>query len=1604
MDQFYFESGYIADGYYAYQAEATATLTTSLTLTAQLTDSNLSYFVPDYIATDYFATVKEAIAIQGVSFSVTAELTDTNESYFVPDYIATDYFEIPVGITEEAAAAFTSATSITAAVGRIVSGQIALASAGTFSLAAAVNKSTDISLSSQFTQTAAASRTRTTAVALASQFTQTAVVSINRDLVVAFSSQATLNAQLSGVKQGQANFVVQTIDLGNSLSTAENPIVGVIAGITKAFNAILEPKTQQTASATITASAELAAQSQFTQSTQGSRTKEFTASVTGAFSPTCTANALINQVSIMEAVVTMSITAQANKVAAAALSVQASQSTDNIRIRFGDSSLSSQFTSSAQGTKQFADAVITATVAFTQSTAIDKTAGVQSTLTANFAQTTAIAKTVGYSVAVSSQFTQTAEASKIFGYSAAVASQFTQSTLEARTRNLDAAVSVQVNVNVTAFRIIENAAAISGAFTPTMTVNAQRAGVALLETATTFQISAVANRSITLALENIANLNSQAAKTVGYNLTVTATAILAASAAKSASASSALTSQFTISVNALSVQFAQASIASTSSIFTTRYFGSQRPHSSGIGSNEFSSDRKKYGTHSLFLTNPANSYRVNSSGDFLVRANQDFVFEMWVDASDYEYFAGVQSLFAGVGRAQSDMSNFLTTTDHWHLGTDANGRLQFKYNTGSAVITMTTTQNVVAGTSGFKHIAVTRTAGVIQLYWQGTAVGSSSTHSGAFGIPTLTANRTLCFKNNGISFTDLFIDEVSYRHGTSTIQGLTAPVVNDPDTQVILLHFDNAFTDDISVVQLGAAALTSAFSLTATAQELSSGQATLVSTLTLSALASVNRSAVISATTAVSQTATATRIKTLDSTISSQFSLSATIEKIVPAESAVSVAATLSADVVRVKSFDIAIAGAFTPTLTAEAFKNHVANLTLASTLSVVVSKTLDGAADLSTAVTATITALRLAPASASVSSQFTLTANGGKFKLGTVNIGSAFTATVSVQYFEGTSLIAPMAAVMSVTAVKTARITQTLSSNANIVTQAIRAPRDSEYPITDRALLHFDSQPAVDEFGGTVTNGTYTTVTGNFANAAGRPVSTPLSITRTNGIFDNLDLQSAWTIDFWFQPRELTFNNVYPITGLLSLTDTAPSGGQDPNTLIGWQQTSNLSSGSPKTAQGRIFIGAWFGQDHGSSLKTFSYSATGSMASTFSHVAITYENLGSIGGGSYNIRTRIFIDGVMSGPLTTLRTPGNYPSTNLKILPTIFQITDRDGLGSFTRTAEANIDELRFMPGVQYTANFTPPVAPYSPVVNFKAGAGILESRASLAIVGFNVQIFASSQNVVSTLTASASRARIATATMSTTASISTVAVKSVSAASAMSTAVTQNTQALLIAIAAANLSAVSTLTASAERRRNTAVTLNASASQITGAVKTTETTTDLSVVLTLAAEAIKTARGQVTLAHQAAQTTLVTRIRSAEITISGAMQFVAGVDLIPPLRTTANMSVSVNMTTTAITVSQGTISAVATSTVSVSVTRIRSQNVNVTAQVTQNTVIGRLVGLVATELNVQGFQVTVGFVINIDPNLTIRILPESRVLTITGETRLLLVLSETRLLTIKG
>ena len=160
---------------------------------------------------------------------------------------------------------------------------------------------------------------------------------------------------------------------------------------------------------------------------------------------------------------------------------------------------------------------------------------------------------------------------------------------------------------------------------------------------------------------------------------------------------------------------------------------------------------------------------------------------------------------------------------------------------------------------------------------------------------------------------------------------------------------------------------------------------------------------------------------------------------------------------------------------------------------------------------------------------------------------------------------------------------------------------------------------------------------------------------------------------------------------------------------------------------------------------------------------------------------------------------------------------------------------------------------------------------------------------------------------------------------------------------------------------------------------------------------------RASGTLSVDTALVCAITRVRpgiSLEMS-SGTLSCDA--TLIPPIRTEANLTSQFTLTVTvnatfdyiALTASLGTMTVTAVKTATITG--------EITAVCTVLTSAIKRTGIVAV-LNSQGFVLTVGSVINIDPYTTLRITPESRLLVISSETRTIRIRPESRTITIEG
>lgn len=1242
------------------------------------------------------------------------------------------------------------------------------------------------------------------------------------------------------------------------------------------------------------------------------------------------------------------------------------------------------------------------------------------TLTAELTQ---LGQDVFASGAFAAAATMVISVGKIQSAASTMSSQFAQTTIGSRRRNINlfassnAALSIQVGV------IKQNNIAVSGVFS-VATDGRRFRDLASAETSL-FDLSLVYKRS------RESSMNAQAAFSLSASAVVRRTAI---------SNISAVASMVIRPFNP--VVFA-SDISARFSVFTSKYFGSNRPRNLNAEGDGFDFNNYFSGNQldTSSLTGTQFIQFAAPLGSIVPKADQSWVFNFQYSSlgtTRANGFLAVSFLTSGDNNTFASVRTIDSTGTSWRLDL---------FKTGQATVSQTFT----AGSSLTK-IAVAYENGYVGIFTDNTRVAlinlSSVTAVTWQGYNELAKPRFSLARN--VAF-----DEFHFATGTrleynpqSSSVSATGTQTNQSVITQALYHLNGNGLDDIAVTESAASALASAF----TQQTIGSG-----TFVPRTAQASLQTSATVSAQN--------NKIRETTVALSSSFAVSAVIGQLENAISLEVSAATLSVNNQRIRYFSSVENSAFTPSITVKANKVGEIVLSSAFSLSVDFESLSNASAVISAQASLTATATGITRIiSVALSSNASLTTVTGFKKSAQAALINAFVATVAVKYFEGTSLIAPMAAVMTVTAVKTARITKTLSAVTSVTADAFVA-EFADYtvitPITDRGLIHFNTATAVDEFGGTISPNTgYTSVTGKFGNGLGSASS---SRTLTNGsTYANLYDQSVWTVDFWYKPNDLTTSTtVMPISGILALSNVAQSGtfqanGGDQNIMLGWQQNSLVSENQ---ANGYFYFGYHWSDPNRSNLTTYTYSS--GVATTYKHVAMVYEYL-----GSNNIRTTFYIDGVQQGVTTKNYSAYNPTTSSLVITPTTFRVTDRNNLNSFTKSYSGQLDELRFLPFQAYTANFTPETQEYNPatqiVDNYKVAYAILDSRSTLNSIGYsvvyiNAELFAgtftqtvtaarirstsSSQSSVTavyanagkqvraqaglssnaTVTVSVARVRLAAASISSQCALSVSATRIQTVTAAMNVVVSTQVSAIKKTGNVVDLISQFTSTCLGQRIRYAQTQFASIASNLTVAAKNATGTILLESVATLSAIAQKITDRPQTLSSQFAVT--ANTANSKKVGFAAALVSTATQTTIGDRRKPAGSAMSAAFTQSTNTTNSKIIrvvvqaSMVFTSTASTANSRKRlvTASINSAFAVTCNNrivkvataalssqfqsifVITRLVRAIA-DLQSQGFQLTAGEIINIDPALQLKIEPETRIRKIQQETRVLSIESETR------
>ena len=942
-------------------------------------------------------------------------------------------------------------------------------------------------------------------------------------------------------------------------------------------------------------------------------------------------------------------------------------------------------------------------------------------------------------------------------------------------------------------------------------------------------------------------------------------------------------------------------------------------------------------------------------------------------------------------------------------------------------------QNNLITIGSWNHVLLVKNSNNLSFYVNGTRRYHSSSP------PTEEYSRLNAATGTGaglqaVASTNTFIDEFSihkqttlgYDPSQSSITVPTQPRVNNEYTQ-FLFHFDGNSNDDVSGL-------------------LQSTSATVSSTATVTAQATPNTKSASASLTAVT-TQTVSAIKAVESTVTltSAVDLVSDFDKFRPFSSDLSATATLIDGLERIRFGESTQNALFSPTVTVQATKSGDILLQAEFTAIIDANSFTEVPAALTSqfAVTADIDGITR-PASADIISTYSLTAIIGTQESATVTISGAFNAQVNVQYFEGTSLIAPMTASMAVTAQKTARITRTLQSAVTVsadVRENPQAPAANGFyanPFPERVVIDLAYSYVYDRQayttltsaspnrinkafwiiayrdGDTATSGDYP----QWDTVPNAPLTAEAVFADTTGSSNSATASISFTVyekDFSVSPDYNYFTKKYSVNaGVVETISGLGSGltnGSGTIQIILDKDTPNYitvyanGSATPQTISG----------------VTVTSSASSSFIDTMLDRPYRPNNPPPIVFGNYRGDIYSYPDGQPTRDLNLLSITGQSVSEQQETLffgPQEYAVADLIDSDFASLTASA-ITVVFLTVGLLASAGSMSTTA----IKTSRAAATLSTSSTVLANAGLQA-VGTASVNAASTLQASVARTRSTAAAVAVASTIACEPTRVRYQSADISSEFAQTTQAVKQTGNVITIDAVATQTTQGQRIRYADSEFSAFNSTVTAAVKNATGTVTLESEFTQTTQAEKNAVGVITLEAAFTETantaqgkivgyTADLTSEFTQITIGDRIQ-PAGADMVSEFQQSAITNDSK--------ITRITADITATATVTADAERFRdtiSLQASLGTLVCQNDTIRFGQAAVTDEFSILASptfivritaefiafnsQLTLGEVINIDPFLQLKIPAESRGLFILPENRVITIESETRVNTIK-
>ena len=506
----------------------------------------------------------------------------------------------------------------------------------------------------------------------------------------------------------------------------------------------------------------------------------------------------------------------------------------------------------------------------------------------------------------------------------------------ARIRSTDSALTTSATETVIAYRIIEADCDVGALFSPSVTATAFKNHTAIFETTVTLSTAPVVNRSATITLDNLINQNAQAAKTAVFTIDYQVTATQALTANKTTDTQANYTVSADINSLGGKLKTATAAFSIDALVKTSKTFGTGRPRPyTSSGSPLISTSIKKFG---------AASARVSGTNYVSVPASPDWLLVKTVDLWFY------------VATGDQGQHNLLV----WGSLSGSFARIFLEgFSNGIGIITIDSdqgqlwTRSYLSGSrpalDSWHHLRILDDGSAFTVWLNGSKQTATSTTYNSLGFTRNAELRLAMLSNLGNQF---YIDELLITKQVLTPASTTSfSVPTDrwkpaDQSQIYLLsHFDTDFSDDVGVWE--------------------SAQSNISATAAIIAQANPNTKSVSSSLTATAtQTTAGTAVKIADAQLSLSATQNTDTDRIRVVDSDQTVTATMSAVIGAIKQFDIDVDSLFDSSLDADITARPAVYLETQSTITATAVKTTDIVSSQSAVVTQTASILYTAGAS----------------------------------------------------------------------------------------------------------------------------------------------------------------------------------------------------------------------------------------------------------------------------------------------------------------------------------------------------------------------------------------------------------------------------------------------------------------------------------------------------------------------------------------------------------------------------------------------------------------------------------------------------------------